>query len=352
METIFAPCLGDAFERAGMHLNGREPEPGRLLRFSTNGRDDDKAGWCRMFPDGAGAVFGDWRGGDAFAWQQRDRDAPPPSAAERAAARAKADAARLEAERERAAQHAKAAKVAATIWGESKPLAGPHDYLDRKGVQSHGARLDHGGALVLPVHDAKGRIQSLQFIDPKGDKRFLPGGAMKGGRLVLGELLDGKPIALAEGFATAASVRESTGLPVVVGFSRFEPATRRREPAATVSAVALNRRWRPRRQRRGEEVCRCCASRSRGRYCSPADVHRWPRGGRLERLAPGRRCRRGEAPNRRSAAVAVPPVDRWRPRGPAAAALAGARRAARIRAGGSVRAERVRQVASLLSTSR
>jgi phage/plasmid primase-like uncharacterized protein len=219
METIFAPSLGDAFERAGMRLNGREPEPGRLLRFSTNGRDDDKAGWCRMFPDGAGAVFGDWRGGDAFAWQQRDRDAPPPTAAERAAARAKADAARLEAERERAAQHAKAAKTAATIWGESKPLAGPHDYLTRKGVQSHGARLDHGGALVVPVHDAKGRIQSLQFIDPKGGKRFLPGGAMKSGRLVLGELLDGKPIALAEGFATAASVREATGLPVVVGFS-------------------------------------------------------------------------------------------------------------------------------------
>jgi phage/plasmid primase-like uncharacterized protein len=218
METLFTPTLADALERAGLRLNGSEPEPGRLHRFSTNGRSDDRAGWVRMFPDGDGAVFGDWREGGTFTWQRRDDNAPPPSAAERAAARAKAEAQRAEAERERAAQHAKAAKTAADIWAESKPLTA-HDYLTRKGIASHGARLDHGGALVLPVKDAKGRLQSLQFIDPKGDKRFLPGGAMKGGRLVLGELLDSKPIALAEGFATGASVREATGLPVVVAFS-------------------------------------------------------------------------------------------------------------------------------------
>jgi putative DNA primase/helicase len=218
METIFAPTLGDAFERVGMRLNGREPEPGRLLRFPTNGHDSDRAGWVRVFPDGAGAVFGDWREGDSFAWQQRDRDAPAPTDAERTAARAKAEAARIEAEREREAQHAKAAKTAADIWAQSKPLH-VHDYATRKGIQTHGARLDHGGALVLPVRDAKGKTQSLQFIDPKGEKRFLLGGAVKGGRLVLGEIADGLPIALAEGFATAASVREATGMPAVVGFS-------------------------------------------------------------------------------------------------------------------------------------
>ena len=233
METIFAPSLSDAFERAGMQLNGREPEPGRLVRFATNGRNGDTAGWVKVFPDGAGAVFGDWREGEQFAWQQRDHDAPPPTRAERAEARARADAARAVAERERAEQHAEAAKTAGTIWAESKP-AGAHDYLTRKGIERHGARLDQRGALVLPVFDAKGAIQSLQKIDPDGQKRFLPGGAMKGGRLVLGEIADGAPIALAEGFATAASVREATGLPVVVGFSGSN---------LEVVAASLRRQW-------------------------------------------------------------------------------------------------------------
>ena len=34
-------------------------EPGRLLRFSTNGKAGDKAGWCRLFEDlrgGGGSV--------------------------------------------------------------------------------------------------------------------------------------------------------------------------------------------------------------------------------------------------------------------------------------------------------
>jgi putative DNA primase/helicase len=150
METIFAPTLGDAFERVGMRLNGCEPPPGRLLRFPTNGHDSDRAGWVRVFPDGAGAVFGDWREGNSFAWQQRTRDAPPPTDAERTATRAKAEAARIEAERERAAQHAKAAKTAVDIWAQSKPLHA-HDYTTRKGVKTHGARLDHGGSLVLPT---------------------------------------------------------------------------------------------------------------------------------------------------------------------------------------------------------
>ncbi len=151
-ETLFAPTLADALERVGMRINGREAEPGRILRFSTNGKPGDDAGWCWLSPDGTGAVFGDYREGRKFGWQQRDRDAPPPSAAERAAARAKAEAQRAEAERQRAAQHAKAAKTATDIWAQSKPLTA-HDYLSRKGIASHGARLDHGGALVLPVHD-------------------------------------------------------------------------------------------------------------------------------------------------------------------------------------------------------
>ena len=73
MEVIFAPDCRDAFERAGLEFPEREPEPGRLCRFPTNGRKDDAAGWLRIFPDQDGAAFGNWRDGSAFTWQ-RERE--------------------------------------------------------------------------------------------------------------------------------------------------------------------------------------------------------------------------------------------------------------------------------------
>lgn len=219
METIFAPTLAEAFQRAGMQLNGSDPQPGRVLRFPTNDRDHDRAGWLSMFPDGDGAVFGCWRAGESFSWQRRDLNAPAPSAAEREASRAKADAARQVAEAERQAQHSQAAELARRVWSESKP-ATAHPYLMHKGIRAHGARLHKDGRLVLPVKGADGDIQSLQFIPDDGkSKRFLTNASMKGGRLALGTPDDNAPIILAEGFATAASIREATGHDaVVIGF--------------------------------------------------------------------------------------------------------------------------------------
>lgn len=219
METMFTPTLADAFAQAGMHLNGKEPEPGRFVRFPTAKNDGDRAGWVRVFDDGDGAVFGCWRAGETYAWQRRDLNAPLPSQAERAAARAKAEAARIETEKERQAQYAKAAEAAIRIWAECAKADDAHAYIARKGIRTHGAKVDEFGRLVLPVLSADNRIQSLQFIEPTGDKRFYTGGEMKGGRLVLGKPADGSPIVLAEGFSTSASIREATGLTVVIGFS-------------------------------------------------------------------------------------------------------------------------------------
>ncbi len=100
MEVIFATDCREAFERAGLDYPEREPEPGRLCRFPTNGRKDDAAGWLRLFPDATGAVFGNWRDGSAFTWQ-RQKDGPPPNPAELAAIRARAEEARKAAEAER-----------------------------------------------------------------------------------------------------------------------------------------------------------------------------------------------------------------------------------------------------------
>lgn len=76
-------------------------EPGRLHRFSTNGRRSDTSGWCRQFPDGRAGVCGDFRTGVRSTWRA-DRRAPMlPSerariAAELAAAKAQREAEQLE----------------------------------------------------------------------------------------------------------------------------------------------------------------------------------------------------------------------------------------------------------------
>lgn len=217
--VIFCENLSDAFSSAGLPYPAKEPEAGKLERFSTNGKSGDEAGWCKLFPDGTGAAFGCNRDGSAFTWQQRDSNAKPMSQAERQALQDKANAIRLQAEKERTENYAKASKIAIRIFSEALENNKPHDYTKRKGIKSIGEKLDLDGRLVLPVYDANGAIQSLQFIDAKGEKRFLPNGKMQGGRLFLDAPADGSPLILCEGWATGCSIREATSMIVVVGFS-------------------------------------------------------------------------------------------------------------------------------------
>jgi hypothetical protein len=56
--VIFCESLHDAFNSVGLPYPVKEPEAGKLSRFSTNGKSGDLAGWIKLFPDGAGAAFG------------------------------------------------------------------------------------------------------------------------------------------------------------------------------------------------------------------------------------------------------------------------------------------------------
>src|SRR5471032_2352585 len=104
--VIFCQSLHDAFASVAMPFPKRMPEPGGFVRFPTNDKQTDDAGWCRLLPDGTGAAFGDHRSGTSYIWQQRDPNSPPPTDEERQAARVKADAARQQAETKRAAEQA------------------------------------------------------------------------------------------------------------------------------------------------------------------------------------------------------------------------------------------------------
>jgi putative DNA primase/helicase len=120
------------------------------------------------------------------------------------------------------AAHAAAAQQAATLW-EAAASTGSSPYLQRKGVQGFGVRHGADGWLLVPLRDGQGTLWNVQRIAPerpaKGpDKLFLKGGRKSGLWHMLGAAEDASVVLLAEGYATAASLRQATGLPVAVGF--------------------------------------------------------------------------------------------------------------------------------------
>jgi phage/plasmid primase-like uncharacterized protein len=127
------------------------------------------------------------------------------------------------------------------------PLAGrAHPYLQRKGVDAHGALLNTigpiaipggqerpqswsaKGDLILPIRDRDGRLQSAQTIDRNGRKSFPRGGRVAGGVHQIGDWQARGLLVIAEGYATAATIHELTGHAVAVAFNagNLEPAAR------------------------------------------------------------------------------------------------------------------------------
>ncbi len=71
----------------------------------------------------------------------------------------------------------------------------------------------HGNLLLVPLI-YEGVLVNLQRIGPDGKKRFLSGGRITGCYSPLGGISPGKPLYVCEGWATGATIHESTGAAV------------------------------------------------------------------------------------------------------------------------------------------
>ncbi|HAU0965787.1 TPA: DUF1738 domain-containing protein [Legionella pneumophila] len=97
----------------------------------------------------------------------------------------------------------------------------PTPYMQAKGIQVHsGAYTDEERKLTcIPATDCEGTLWTVQYIAVDGTKRFAKDSRKEGSFHVLGglEKLSGMPvIVIAEGYATAATIKDATGLPAVV----------------------------------------------------------------------------------------------------------------------------------------
>ena len=147
---------------------------------------------------------------------------------------------RLEAEEKQEAEYRAMAAECRRLWSNGKPC-NTHPYLERKGVKAYGElRTMSNGTLMIPML-LRGVISSIQFIKADGTKNFKGGARSSGAYCKIGfEMTDAIRLAvlrgqvaasleqtnnqadlivICEGYATAASIHEATGLPVVVCFS-------------------------------------------------------------------------------------------------------------------------------------
>lgn len=224
--------------------NGAIKADGRLHRFVVDGeRQDRRNGFYILHLDARPAgQFGAYSktGEQKFSWTAKGLK--PLTREERAEMRRKAEAARVQAAAEEAARHAAARTRANATWDGAAP-APTHPYLARKNVQPYGLRVGPWvkqrrdgstvtvcpNALLVPMVAKRGEIWGLQAIFPGKlelngelrDKDFVYGARKKGLYHPIGTpaQIDGRDvIGFAEGYATAASVHEAIGVPVMVCF--------------------------------------------------------------------------------------------------------------------------------------
>jgi len=88
-----------------------------------------------------------------------------------------------------------------------------HPYLEAKGIQPHGALYQTArGSLAIPAYDVDGRLWSIQYVNQDATKRFAKDSRKDACFHVLGSgkmVPDAETIVIAEGYATAATLKEA-----------------------------------------------------------------------------------------------------------------------------------------------
>lgn len=212
----------DALTDAGLIIDGLPVMDGEIHRVSvTDGPTGNGDGVYRGFLNGSkpgGWFINYWTAKthkDITKWKGTGGESDPVA---RLHMKAVARQSRDDSARRLADTHARQTAKAKALYERLPPADPDHAYLQRKGVTADdGIRQTRNGALVIPFQDVDGAFRTLQYIPPDGEK-YLFSEAPKAGhfRVVGGTLTDGEPILYAEGYATARSLNEVTGRPVVM----------------------------------------------------------------------------------------------------------------------------------------
>jgi putative DNA primase/helicase len=246
------PC--NEFRAAILRELGTAPEsiePGRLQRFATRDRRGDDAGFCKLFDDLRGGVYGCNRQfpGQVFTWSGVDRDRLTP--AERVALARQVVRAAAEREAAQRRQWQDNSRRIAELWGRCVPVTAGDPvalYLAHRlrgalqvvpdCLRLHPAlpyRLDGAvvgtwPAMVARLSAPDGRMVALHrtWLTAEGRKAPTPGpvkkltptaGPLAGACIRLGWPAAGGAAGIAEGIETALATRCASGVPTVAAYS-------------------------------------------------------------------------------------------------------------------------------------
>ncbi len=210
----------DAIIAAGLGINQPIIEDGRLHRFHVTGDKPGKLnGWYVYYVGAHNAgAFGCWKRNIKESWFDVPKeDLTPLARKQLKEAFEKADELRKQQQREK---HQEARLTALKRWKAAKQASNKNAYLQAKRVSAFTIKEDKLGRLLIPIIDIKKQIQSLQFISPTGEKRFISGGKVQGNFYPLSELLPDNPakIYICEGYATGATIYTMVDAPVICAF--------------------------------------------------------------------------------------------------------------------------------------
>ena len=145
------------------------------------------------------------------------QDRKPVDPEEIAARKAERDARMAAEEAQAKIDRDAAATRAAEMWARAT-IVTSHPYAQRKLIEPEGARM-LGDELLIPLRHGPGALVGLQRIKPDGTKLFLKGTPSGGAYTVLGRPDKQGTVVIAEGWATACSIRQATEHCVVVAFN-------------------------------------------------------------------------------------------------------------------------------------
>ncbi|MGC3873801.1 toprim domain-containing protein [Halomonas sp. GXIMD04776] len=220
--SIIEAALAEALIERGVTVPALRAD-GEIHRFDApDKKRGNLSGWY-VVPTHEVGVFGFWHTGEQQTVTLRGEY--DPIAAEQA--RQAAERARRERQQQRVQDQARAASRARETWLQAGFALAEHPYLLAKGVQPHGLKAQ-GQTLLVPLFFA-GKLVNLQRIAADGAKRFMKGGRIKGAACPVGRIAGASTVYICEGWATAATIHETTGHPVVAAMNagNLEPVARR-----------------------------------------------------------------------------------------------------------------------------
>lgn len=191
------------------------PSPSdKFQRFPAPGKDpSNTACWVYFSPDASYATYGSHITGEKYTWQNFYSSSSNHCSIpiEDVIAEKK----RLE--ETKAKLHAQVGEKSRRIIGKADVADPNHPYLKEKKVRPHDL-YQFAGNLLVPLEDQNGVIHNIQRIFPDGTKFFSRGGRVKGVFARIGDI-DSPTCYVCEGWATAATICEETGCPVVASMN-------------------------------------------------------------------------------------------------------------------------------------